>query len=90
LRPLVVASQVEEAEVLVLECELPIEKEPYAMYTPADGRGRGVGLDIGVSLVISSTPSAARRNAGKQDRNRWLETVSENGGIRVGYIRNIS
>ena len=91
MHPLAVASQVEEAEVLVLEYEPPIEKGPYATYAPAELEEVEKWDWISeVSPVISSTTFAARRNARKRDRNQRTETISENGRLQVGYIGNIS
>jgi len=93
LHPLAVASQVEEAEVLVLEYEPPIENGPYPTYALAELEEVEKWDWISeVSPVISSTTFAARRNAGKRVRDkrvvtRWSEKM---GGIQVGYIGNIS
>jgi len=92
LHPLAVASQAEEAEVLVLEYEPPIEKGPYARYvacTLAELEEVEKWDWISeVSPVISSTTFAARRNA--IDRNQRTDNASENGDVQVGYIGNMS
>ena len=65
--------------MLVLEYEPPIEKGPYAMYAPAELEEVEKWDWISeVSPVISSTTFAARRSAGKRDRNQRTDNVSEN------------
>jgi len=93
LHPLAVASQLAEADVLVLEYEPPIENGPYETCPPPELEEVEKWDWISdVSPVISSTTFAARRNAGERDRNQRTNPVSENGngGVHVGYIGNMS
>jgi len=86
LHPLEVASQVKEAEVLVLEHEPPIDKGSYLTYSPLGLEEEKWDWMSEVFSVISSPTFVARMDAGKWDIRQWtnLATLAETDAHRWG------